>query len=363
MYLGHRVDGLDVATRLVDPRDRTRVAVQHPDVVAGESDTLGVDAHVEGCKHLAARRVELDDRVRLHGDRERGWRRSDGPLILPEEQERAHTQDRDGQQHDCEREDEAAAPPWPVGHLLRGRTGRVLRRSLGRGRELRGRLGWRRGTHRDSGKGSDLGGQIALAGDRLLRLELCGRRRCAQALEPACRGLGGPGRLAAEHRSAPERERLAQGLRRRLGVAASERLPPLLAERQEAKRVELVLLDREHIALRPALDQAPVANLPELSAKSRHLGVEPTHRRAERVVRPERACERLPRNDLVRMQEQNAEQRPLACRQGLCRLAVHADFELTEDAEIERRLNRGRDGHAQIPTNVVSGYGSLRVTA
>src|SRR5206468_4197228 len=107
-----------------------------------------------------------------------------------------------------------------------------------------------------------------------------------------------------ERRPAPERERLAQLARARLGVRAAR----LRDEPLEPCEVELVLLHPEHVARRPR-DQAV---RPEEPAE---LGDGVLERRAGRLrgaLAPELVEQRVGRDDLARVQEEDPEEGALA---------------------------------------------------
>jgi hypothetical protein len=135
-------------------------------------------------------------------------------------------------------------------------------------------------------------------------------------------------REVGKRRTAPERERLAEELRRRHGVAFGARTSGLCQPALEPSDIELVRLDPEEVARRPGLEYAirAVADHARLERLSqpRHEHADDVGRGLGRNVAPQRIDESVARDDLVRVQQEDREQcalLPPAQRDGTTALA------------------------------------------
>ena len=135
-------------------------------------------------------------------------------------------------------------------------------------------------------------------------------------------------REVGERRPAPESECVAKTLRRHRGLV---RLG-LVEQAREAVEVELVRPGPEHVAGRPRLEpfRRAAESLPEL--RDAHL--QRGHARGRRAFRPELVEQPVARDDLVRVQEQEREQRPLARPAERQRPTAVGDLKRSKDPEL-----------------------------
>ena len=164
----------------------------------------------------------------------------------------------------------------------------------------------------------DLPGELGVpAGGEVVR-EASLERGQAQLLEP--RDLG-PGevheREVGECRTAPERERLAVAV--------------LRDQLAEAVQVQLPGLDTQDVAGDPRL-QPPG---PEHPPQPRHVAVQLGHRRGGSRLAPQRVDQPVLRDDLVRAQQQVAEQRALAAALDGERAVVLHHLQRPQDPELD----------------------------
>jgi hypothetical protein len=89
--------------------------------------------------------------------------------------------------------------------------------------------------------------------------------------------------------------------------------------------------------------------LPELLAQDGNVVLDDLLRRLRWVVTPELVDQPLGRDDLVRVQEQKAEQRSLASTPNRKAAPVLADFEWTEDAVVDRRVPPQKTAQTATP--------------
>ena len=126
----------------------------------------------------------------------------------------------------------------------------------------------------------------------------------------------------------PERERLAEKLRRdRRARGRAGALEQML----EAPEIELALTDLELVAGAPRAQPLP----PEEPAQAVHGDLDRVLRGAGRPLAPERVDDALSRHDLVRVQEEQREQRALAQAARRKRRSVPPDLEGPQQPELE----------------------------
>jgi hypothetical protein len=145
----------------------------------------------------------------------------------------------------------------------------------------------------------------------------------AQLLEPRDLALGEVvEREVVERRTAPQRQRLLVAI--------------LVEQRAKAVEVELVRFDAQQVARRPRLEPA-VAEQP---AQPRHVAVQRRHRGGRRRLAPQRVEEPVLGDDLVRAQQQVAEQRALTPALDRERTALLHDLQRAQDPELDARSPR-----------------------
>jgi hypothetical protein len=135
-------------------------------------------------------------------------------------------------------------------------------------------------------------------------------------------------REVCERRPTPHRERLAKPSRR----ALRGRFARLGNDLLEARAVELVRLDAQQVA-RLARDESPLA---ELLAQARDVDLDALGRRARRPLRPQVIDQPRSRDDLVRMQQQDREQRALLSRPEVQRAPVLDHLQRAKEPEFHR---------------------------
>ena len=127
--------------------------------------------------------------------------------------------------------------------------------------------------------------------------------------------------------ASPESKRLAEHGRPPLGLFLPRRAEDVL----ETGEIELTSIKREHVAVRPCLEETGSQQLSQL----RDGVLEGRRRSSRRMLSPELIDETLSRDRLVRPQEQQRQQRALvATAERQCLLPV-AHLEGTEDPELE----------------------------
>jgi hypothetical protein len=193
-----------------------------------------------------------------------------------------------------------------------------------------------------NGKGRELRDDLGVTADR----KFCGdpllQRGEAQLLKPAGLALGE--RLESEigqRRPSPERERIAQELRR-FGVATSlARCTPLPDEPLETCSVELVGLALDPVAAcardKPRADVAG----PEQLTQARDVTLERVRRRRRWLGAPQLVYERIGAHDLASPDQQERKQRALFGRPERPRLAVPKHLERPEDPKLDAHLVPG----------------------
>jgi hypothetical protein len=162
-------------------------------------------------------------------------------------------------------------------------------------------------------------------------------RRKTKLLEPPDLGLGKRlGRELTERRPSAERERLAQPFRRRGMVAAGERFAAFRRKSLELLHVERVMVEQEHVATWPGLDQ-PVGRrqrLPQL----RDVDLKGLGRALRGLAIPELLDEPILRHDAVCVHEQDRKERALLTAGKWNDPLAVPDLERPEDPKLHPRL-------------------------
>ncbi len=177
----------------------------------------------------------------------------------------------------------------------------------------------------------ELPDELGVPAERHFGLDPFLERRQAQLLEPGPLAPGERrGRELRERRPAPEPERLPQAVRRRLRPPFRQRRAPLGHETLEAVEVEVVGPELEYVAGRPCAQQS----LRQHSAKLRHIPLNHLRRRRRNLLAPELVDQRLERERVVRVQEEQGEQRALSSSCERYRAAVLSCLKGSEDPEL-----------------------------
>ena len=149
-------------------------------------------------------------------------------------------------------------------------------------------------------------------------------------------------------RPVPQRERLPQTHGRLLGLPA-ERPPPLVAEALEPREVELPVLDPEHIpgtAGREGLSVRAARSLRlEEPAQRRHVPLQGLDCRRRRPLAPELVDQPVARDGLVRLQEEDREERALLPRAERDEAVAVANLDRPEDPEVHALILAPLPGH------------------
>src|SRR5215210_2676444 len=142
-----------------------------------------------------------------------------------------------------------------------------------------------------------------------------------------------------ERRAAPQSQRLPQQLERALRGPLGERTAALLQQTLEALQVKLSSTDAHQIATatrdHDAVRAVPAVSL-ERPAQPRHVHLQALRSAGRRPLTPERLDQAVARDDLVRMQQQDCQQRPLLASRNYRRAPMVCDLERAEDAEVHR---------------------------
>ena len=144
--------------------------------------------------------------------------------------------------------------------------------------------------------------------------------------------------------SAPQTKRLVQALRRRDGIAPCKRLLAILVQLLEPEEIQLARRNSERIAGPSGCD--PVGA--ERAAQSVYAYLERVHSALRWIVRPQEVDRALPRDDRVRVQEQQDEKRPLHRPADRNRRAVPRHVQRPQQPKLERLF-------VHVATTVVSG--------
>ena len=152
----------------------------------------------------------------------------------------------------------------------------------------------------------------------------------------------------AEHRPAPQRERVAQR-RGRLGrPAGGAQRAPVLVAAGEALRVQLPRLDREPVAARLGLQ--PPGERAEVAPHARDVRLQRVGGVRGGLLAPQRLDQRVGGRPRRGAQQQRRDQRPAARAAELERLAVVADLQRPEDEEFDRHgVSRKRIRRTSAP--------------
>ena len=173
-----------------------------------------------------------------------------------------------------------------------------------------------------------LADELREAAERQVRIEPPLERPQAQLLEPE--NLQLRERLVGEireRRPPPKCESVAQHARSQLG----RRVSRLLDQQLEAKQIELVRPDTDHVA-RFLRDDRLVRR--ERFAELRDVVLQRVRGRAGRPSAPQLLDQPVCRHDLVRAREQEGEQRPLPRAAEREHTALLDDLERSQDAEL-----------------------------
>jgi hypothetical protein len=172
-----------------------------------------------------------------------------------------------------------------------------------------------------------LADQVGVAAERQVGLDPLLQCSDAQLLEASAFDLGE--RLAGELRqrgTAPQFECLAQQPRRSLGVR-----PPRVADQPlEAEQVDRLGIRAEQIAGRPRHERLGREQL----AQPRHVDLDDRDRRLRRLIPPQLVDQPLTRDNPVRVQEQQREQRALLRTSQRKQPIALVDLERSEDPEL-----------------------------
>ena len=153
-----------------------------------------------------------------------------------------------------------------------------------------------------------------------------------QLLEAGDGGLGERlEREVAERRTAPQRQRASQPRRPGLRVARSEGAAPLRRQDLEAVEVDLLGLGQQAVP-RPLRHDHP--GVAECLAELRHVHLDAVRGRARRLAAPELVDQAVDGDRLVRVQEEDREQRTLLRSPEWEELVPFAGLERSEDAEL-----------------------------
>src|SRR5581483_239289 len=182
----------------------------------------------------------------------------------------------------------------------------------------------------------ELGRECRVPAERELRVDPLLDREQAQLLEPV--DLGSRERLVCEigeRAAAPQRKPFLEPRQGASRIPAGVRAAALLEESLEPVGVELLRLELEDVAAGARADELRVA---ERLAQPRDLVVEAVVCVAGRPLRPELVEEAVARDDLVRMEEQDRQERALLRpSDGDDALAVPG-LERAEKPELQLRL-------------------------
>jgi hypothetical protein len=193
----------------------------------------------------------------------------------------------------------------------------------------------------------ELADEVGVAAQGEVGLDSLLERAEAELLQPRCLGLSE--RLIGElvqRWAAPENQGVAQDPCSVLGPADGERLLAVRDQRFEAARVDRVRLDAEQVAGRAGDDQA----VAERAAELRDGVLEHLRRGRRRPLAPEPVDQPIARHDLVGVQQEQREQRPLPSTRELDLSAFLDELQGPQDPELH--LASSRPGDCPIP----SGY-------
>ena len=134
--------------------------------------------------------------------------------------------------------------------------------------------------------------------------------------------------------AAPERERLAQLLRRELGLAARASAPCVLERVPKDVGIELTALEVEAVSVAVGLERS--TRRAQSPTQPRDERLQRLQRRRGRRLAPEPVDEPVRRHDLVRVEQQDREELALLPAGDLDALALDDDFERAEDPRFHR---------------------------
>jgi hypothetical protein len=133
-----------------------------------------------------------------------------------------------------------------------------------------------------------------------------------------------------ERRPSPQRKRLTQGVRGALRVTSGQSVPTLADEPLEALEVERIRLGAHPIAGGARLDALTAERLPQL----RDVHLEGRARSLRRLVSPNLVDQAIARDDAVRVQEEESQERALLPPAERYEPTVLLGLERAKDAEL-----------------------------
>jgi hypothetical protein len=137
-------------------------------------------------------------------------------------------------------------------------------------------------------------------------------------------------RRVAERGPSPEREGVSVEIGRARDLALGRRPLRLFQQALELDQVQLPWLDAQQVARRARQQHACRQHLPQ----PRHVVLNELRRPCRRCLTPQLVHEPIAGHDLVRVQEEHRQQRPLLRRPQLDQHAPLGDLERPEDPEL-----------------------------
>ena len=183
----------------------------------------------------------------------------------------------------------------------------------------------------------ELGDECEVAAERQLRVDALLDGRQPELLEPLRLDLREPLELEIPERpSVPEGFRGAEGLRRGSGIAGRERLPPLRGEPLEALEVELSRLDPQQVAAPAGGETRLVTGCrAEDPAEPRDVVSQRVIGGVDALILEQLADQPLARDDAVRTEQEQGEERALLRASRGDGDAVHTHRERAQDPELQ----------------------------
>ncbi len=137
-----------------------------------------------------------------------------------------------------------------------------------------------------------------------------------------------------QRRPAPERERLREQRRCTLRIAVGKRLAPLSREPLEAAEVDFATVELEDVAGSAGEDTVRAKRLPQ----PRDVALQGGRCRLGGTIAPDVVDQAVARDDLVRMQDEQRQERALLRPAQRRDAAVVFDLERAEDPELHARV-------------------------
>ena len=180
-----------------------------------------------------------------------------------------------------------------------------------------------------AGEPRQLADELGVHAELELRLDPLFEGSQVKLVEPArlrlCERLEGK---VSQGRAMPELERVAQAS----GALARGCVAHLECEPLEAARVDRVRRDAEHVAGRTGLEELGA----EHPAQPRDAVLDVGRRRARRRIAPQLLDQRVDRDDLVGVDQQERQQRPLLGAAERQRFAGRDGFQRPQQAKVDR---------------------------